>query len=231
MDVYGDKKEKNAHAQWDKMKGLSLQEKFDYFVHYYGLISIGVIFGAAIIIGITVSIIKNNAPKIIIGDFYTDDVTEEAAEELKVKLCQKLGLQAEDEEIAIYSSLIDSSDMEALMYQGQRLEADIYSMTADFIAATEMQVSGYMNKDDLQDCPFLDLRELLSPELLKRLENQGRVIYFSTSFAGEMPYLIETKGSKLYQDMGLTSNSCTIGFLAKTEHKAAIQAFCELIAE
>ncbi len=230
MNIYGDEKTKGPRAQFQKLSGLSAQEKFDYIVHYYGKTILLVLFIIAIIISVTVTLIKNNRQKVISGDIYTEYFQNDDVVPLHEALCEKLDFRPEDYPIDIFSAALDD-DPENAMYQAQQIQARIIGGGTDFIGAKIKDLQGYMDKDDLQNCSFFDLRELLSPELLSKLESENRLIYLKTSFAGDLPYLISAENSKVSSLLQITGKDCYIGFLASAGNIEGCKALAELLSE
>lgn len=229
MKVYGD--EITFRDRWKEMKNRSGQERFDYFVQYYGKITLAIVFGIVVLVLVTVAVIKNKAPKVISGDFYTEYFTPDAAEPLRLLLCERLGYDPDKYGIDVYSSAVDGDDREGVMYQGESLQAKIVAGVLDFVAALPKDISGYMDKDDIINCSFHDLRDILPEDLLGELESQGRIVYLETSFRGSLPYLVDITDSKLYSTLGLTKDECYIAVLASTKRVDACVELCRLAAE
>lgn len=225
--IYGD--EKGVKEQWAKLKGAPLKDKIQYILTYYGIAIAIVIALILIAISVTKSIIYNSVPVVIAGEFRTEPVDEAGFEPLKEDLCTALGLNPDDYHIDLTSSLTDNNNMEQVYMMAQKFIARVAAGDLDFLQGNRQTFDQYMSDTEEDDCAFADLRNVLSAETLNRLDQDGRLIYMDTTFAGRMPYLIDMTGSELYTRLGCYTDESLIGLVVSAKNTEAFEALCEFI--
>ncbi len=218
--IYGD--EKGAKGEWDKMKGEPLTVKLEWIIQYYGILILAVIFGIIAAISLIKGCIYNSIPNVITGEFQTAymDAESPAKEEMKVYLCEQLGLNPDKYHIDLASSVVDPSDYELMITQAQRLSARIMAKELDFLAADEMTFLAYMDPNDLEASAFADLRTVMPEEIFSRLESEGRILYLEKGGQKyDYPYLIDIRNSEFFDRLGLVSvGECYMGITVNGEH-------------
>ena len=221
--IYGD--EKGDKFQWEKLKGEPLKVKLDYIITYYGIM---ILAGAAIIalaVSLTVSIIRNNIPRVIAGEVLTMEISSFEPDDLKEVLCEKLGLDADDYEIDLTTSYISTSDYEQYYVQYQKIMAQIAAGDTDFFISTTSFMDQFMDPEDSSAGAFKDLSEVLPEDLFEKLEADGRILYYEgDDFT--FPYAVNVNDSYLADFLMLptTENSCFFSVNASHE-----EAFVEMI--
>ena len=209
--VYGD--EGGAKEQWNKLKDEKLSKKIEWIWSYY---KTGILFGiggAVVLALVIIAVVKNSVPKVITGEFFipTAIQTDEEKDVLKDQLCSDLGLDSSKYTISLDITVINDVNTDQLVTQIQKTAAEVAAKSLDFIVGAQGSFLSFMDPSDKGSCALGDLSEILPEDLFEKLDSEGRILYYTTDFAGEMPFIIDIKGTELYTLLGLYSDTAYIG--------------------
>jgi len=187
-NIYGEKS--NIKVQWEKVKDGTPQQKFDWFVTYFGLYAVIGVALVALIIFLVVSSIKSNKPRVISGLFLDLYSAEDTNEALRLKMCEAMDLDTSKYAIDITSLYSDTENISNLYSQQQSVFARVAAKELDVIALTEANVSTYFDETSVDTSVFDPLSNYLSADLLKKLEAEGRIVYRTPSGQAATAYFI-----------------------------------------
>ena len=226
-NIYGEKS--NIRVQWEKVKGGSLQDKFDWFWQYFGLYTV---IGLAIIAVLVVWIVlatRPTKPELISGILLDVSFTDEAKEALTEEFAKELGADPEKNTIGFSASPFGEADTETQLYQQEIITTRVAAKELDVIGATE-GLEGYVDKNSIGSSFFFPLEFMLEEETLQKLVDSGRTVSLDTS-EGTLPYFIDVAGSRFAELAGITYEHYYLGIACNAPHYDGLEALVRLILE
>lgn len=234
-NVYGDEKTYGARAQWAKMKDAPMKDKIQYIIQYYGIAIVLSLIGIWMVVSLVRNIIYNSIPIILAGEFYSYSITADGGdEEIKLKLCEKMGYEEKDYHIDLSGMAFATDNPEQAMSQMQKIMARMSAGDLDFLVGTNDFMNGYMyngENQDEPDYPFEDLSTLLPSDLFKKLDADGRIVYYDAA-AGQIPYGVDLTSSYITRTLKIPDEVPNIAaFVVTGKNQEAFAAMLELMYE
>lgn len=221
--IYAD--QKGPKDEWAKLKNEPLKVKLEWLVQYYGLIALGVLIAVIMLVSITVTVIVNSMPRVVIGEFFSEAADVSYNERLKEELCDILEYDAKKYQIDISSTMGTYASNE-VSYQIQRLSARVNAKDLDFVVANAKLFIDFTDTSDAQDCMFKNLNDFLPADTLKALEEAGRLMYIETD-AGSVPYYIDINDTRFYRLYKLYSGEAYFGVIFNAPDTPGVIALIE----
>jgi len=224
-NVYGEKS--NTRVQWEKVKQGSFQERFDWLVHYYGVYALIVLFVVGIIVAWVIVANRPKKPELLTGTLFDANLEDEEENAIKTRIAEMLGVNADDYQSGIHSSIFWEANTEEQLNQQEVIITRVSARELDFLGARE-GLSGYVNAAEYEDSIFMNLEDILSSEQLAKLRAADRLIYINTA-DGKLPFFINIAGSAFAELAGITYDHYEIGITINPPHEDAVDAMIELI--
>lgn len=164
-----------TRGQWKKMKGKPFKERLAYFWDYYKWPTlIALMLVAALIYTVTV---KLNEKETVLTGVMIDASTPLEDPAFLQEFCEAEGIDTKQQEINLQTGLsLSSGNPSFSITSYQRIHAGIAAKETDFLVG---------GTDAIRQCAYdssnmlVDLREILTPEQLQRLD--GRLYYIDGS--------------------------------------------------
>lgn len=226
-NIYGEKS--NLKVQWEKIKDASPQEKFDWFVQYFGLYALIIV---AFIAGIVIWIVVANQPKKpeLLSGILLDVTFDKTHEDLlKDAVAKELNADPLANTIGIMASPFGDADTETQLYQQEVITTRVAAKELDILGAVE-PLEGYIDPESIGTSIFFPLDLMISEESLKKLTDADRVVSLSTS-EGDLPFFIDAANSRFAELTGITYEHYYLGLLCTAPHPEGIEALIRLILE
>lgn len=225
-NIYGEKS--NTRVQWEKIKDGSLQEKFDWFIQYFGLYTLLAVALIAGIVAWIVTATRPKTPEVLSGILLDAEFEEEQSLAVKEALCADLGYDPNAYSLGLYASPFGAEGTESQLYQQEGILARVAAKELDLLGARG-GLKGYVDPEDRGASILFPLFDVLPEDLFLRLEASGRVLYVDTEDEGRLPYFIDITGSAFSKLAGITAEHYEIAFLCTAPHPEGIEALVRLI--
>ncbi|GEM_PF-2681039 len=234
-NIYGDEKKNGARAQWEKMKDAPMKDKIQYIIQYYGIAIVLTIIGLWMVTSLVKNIIYNSVPNIIAGEFYSYSISEtDGYEELRLKICEKMGVEESGYHIDIGGIAYASDNAEQAMTQLQKIMARMSAGDLDFLVGTSDFMTGYMYNGEDQDdpeYPFEDLSTILPAELFEKLDSEGRILYYKAA-SGDIPFAVSLSNSYISRLLDIPDGiENYASFVVTGKNREAFAAMLEVMLE
>ena len=202
---------------FEQMKGLTPKKKIEYYIEYYGLITLGIIAGAIAVISFIVQQVRAKeevAGVMVINSLST--MNEESKEqEYMDDLLQSLDIDPSENTIMINDNIFvgENADVQMAAAGIQIIQALIMSRTADVAFVDESYCAALVSSE----C-FGDLRDYLDAAVLEK--HADDILYCRDSETGEdIAAVIKIPAdSPWMQGMGWYAADCYAGIIVATEN-------------
>ena len=218
-NIYGEKS--NLKVQWEKVKQGTLQQKFDWFVTYFGLYTLLALGAVALVLFLTLSSCGKK-PSVIRGMFLDRIPTEEAGDALKKTLCASLNVDEAKYGIELYGQYPEQPGTVNQYEQQEALFARVSAGELDFICGTEALFSYYYSDSAPSASVFAPLPDLLPDELLKDLQDAGRLVYRNPNAAAPVPYFVNIGGTALAEQLHIKEDDYLLALAVTAKNQDAV---------
>ena len=226
-NIYGEKS--NIRVQWEKVKHGSLQEKFDWFLQYFGLTTLIVVGLVAVAVVWIVIATRPKTPELVSGILLDVSFTDENKDALLQEFAKELDADPSKYTVGFSASPFGQADTETQLYQQEVITTRVAAKELDVIGAAE-SLEGYVDKNSIGSSIFFPLDFLLEEETLRKLVASGRTVSIDTS-EGELDYFIDVAGSRFAELAGITCEHYYLGLVCNAPHLDALEALARLILE
>lgn len=220
----------NSRLQWDKLKDQPFSEKLRYILGYYG-IWIGV---AAFIVFLGIFAIflggEKGNKRLAYGIIFNHDVSDSRGE-INSAVCQWLDKKPEDYEIEFYPYLFEDEDPVKIYDEQEAIFARILAGDLDFMVGNPSSLLAYIDENDEDYCNLCMLDEILPEDLLKELEDRGRLVRTDTAFKGKVCFLVNIADSYISRGLDVSAGDLCLAFVVNGKHQDALIAMCQLLIE
>lgn len=226
-NAYGEKD--NLSVQLEKLKGAPLREKLEWFFQYYGFYTLIAVAVIAAIVVILVTVLGNRREEILNAMFW--DVSFESGEDaaLKSALAEALDVDETEYGITLNSSYTGTEGTEYYVYQQQAVLVRVAGKTIDVVGGRLSGIVSYVNPEEPDDSIYASLDTVLSEELLRRLEESGRIRTITTKDHGTLPYFVCISESPVAELLGIRADDYCIGITCTAPHQESVTALLELV--
>ena len=226
-NIYGEKS--NTRVQWEKVKNGSLQEKFDWFLQYFGLYAlIGVAIVAVLVIWIVIAN-RPKTPELISGILLDVSFTDENKDALLQEFAKELDADPAKYTVGFSASPFGAADTETQLYQQEVITTRVAAKELDLVGSAE-SLEGYVDKNSIGSSIFFPLEFMLEEETLRKLAASGRTVSIDTS-EGKLAYFIDVAGSRFAELSGISYEHYYLGLVSNAPHPDALEALARLILE
>lgn len=203
---------------FEQMKGLTPKQKIEYYIQYYGMITLVVIAVAAAVVSFVVQRVraKEEAAGVIVVNS-APAMSEESHDQAYMDdLLASLDIDPSKNTIAVNDNIYigDSTDMQMAAAGIQMLQALIMSRAVDVAFTDEGYRDAFMGNECLGD-----LRDYLDAELLEKYADD--LVYHTDSETGEeIAAMIRIPADSAWmQGVGWYMQDCYAGIIVATERE------------
>lgn len=202
---------------FEQMKGLTPKKKIEYYIEYYGLITVGII--AAVIAVVSFVVQQVRAKEEVAGVMVINSLStmneESREQEYMDGLLESLGIDTAKNTIMINDNIFvgENADVQMAAAGVQIIQALIMSRTADVAFVDESYCAALVSSE----C-FGDLRDYLDAAVLEK--HADDILYCRDSETGEdIAAVIKIPAdSPWMQGMGWYAADCYAGIIVATEN-------------
>ncbi len=225
-NIYGEKS--NLKVQWEKVRNAPLQERFDWFLHYFGLyaaIGLGIL---ALVIALIITISKSKTPYVLNGTFLGTTFEEDEIAAMKTALCKDLNYEEKKYNIGLTAYLSGAEGTEYQMYQLEAIYAQVAGKTLDVVGSTEKGIQGYVDPENVSGSIFINLESVLPDDLLSDLIAADRIRCVETADGEQLPFFIVIGNSRISDLLNIVIPDYCIGVTVTAPHKDTVLALARM---
>lgn len=211
----------------EQIKTAPLPKKIQYFKDYYLIPTVFIAFVVTVAILVLKSTIFRRAESLYVC--MVNFAAAEQAEENVTEAFEKTALSDKKDYIVVDSNTyiaVDEEESDLIKYSyvdEEKLVAMVMSGSLDFLASGRDVVERYMEQDW-----FDDLTGILDPELLRKLEEEDRILY-----KGNVPVAVSLEESALVRDnfvyRGKEGEALYGGFPAGSQRRELAAGFLKFL--
>ncbi|ROR28566.1 hypothetical protein EDD66_104152 [Mobilisporobacter senegalensis] len=208
------KHRKTTVTEKQKLKNMTMKEKFQYFNDYYKTKTI--VAGIAIVTSVSImyTVLSPKPDTVLYAAIVNDSLGEDAKEQLITEFASLADIDLSSKEIILDSSyFISEENSNTSMASEQKLTTYIFAKDIDVIITDEKQFSKYANQgyfDNLSDHLPTDLYSDLSDSFYLANDSENNSIN---------AYGIYLDKSKIYSQTGSIIDKPVIGIIANSKNK------------
>lgn len=203
---------------FEQMKGLTSKQKIEYYIQYYGIITLVIIAAAAAVVSFVVQRVrtKEEAAGVIVINSVSAMSEEGNDQAYMDDLLVSLDIDPAKNTIAVNDNIYisDTTDMQMAAAGIQMLQALIMSRSADVVFTDEGYRDAFLGNECLGD-----LRDYLDAELLEKYADE--LVYHTDSETGEeIAAMIRIPVESAWmQGVGWYVQDCYAGIIVAAEHE------------
>lgn len=203
---------------FEQMKGLTPKQKIEYYIQYYGIITLAILAGMIAVVSFIVQQVraKEEAAGVMVVNSLSALGEESQEQAYMDDLLVSLGIDPAKNTIMVNDNIFvgDEADVQMAAAGIQMIQALIMSRTVDVAFSNEGYCETLLN----YEC-FGDLGDYLSGELLEKYADD--ILWHTDSETGEeIAAMIRIPADSVWlQGMGWYAQDCYAGIVVATEHE------------